>query len=291
GNPLAAAQHLEKAYEMCFEDSQIYLRNVILTLLGEAFLSQGEISGAEIIFSQVHAYFSTNGDHRDISRALIGLGQAHFIKSNDSAAQAVLLQALNLCREEDNGPNQGEAVVLQRLAELSTKQSNFDSAELLYRQSAGIYEKLGTPSGKATGLLCLGDIQRRRRRYEEALSAYEEAREIFNHLGERSNECEALIKLGRVYQEQGRYGPAMTLFSEARTQSCEIGSRLNAAKAFYFMAEVDAAEERYEVAQDRLEEARAAYREMELTAEFALCHAGLVRVKERILATLEEKGV
>ncbi len=129
--------------------------------------------------------------------------------SPDRARSRGVLEEL-LAAARAVGDADGEAVLLQRLAQLEFSTGNVQGADELYRQAGEKAREAGDAIGAARALQGRGDVASARGRFEEALAAYCGALEALEAEGDaagarscRLGSAQCLVALGQPDEAEG----------------------------------------------------------------------------------------
>jgi predicted ATPase/DNA-binding CsgD family transcriptional regulator len=107
-----------------------------------------------------------------------------------------------------------QAKALYAAANLAFKQSNYERAEALSKESLALYRELEDKPGIAFSLLVLGKIAWVRSNAVEARSLLEEDLALFKEVGFKENAAYSLFSLALLANSQGEYARACTLYEE-----------------------------------------------------------------------------
>ena len=182
-------------------------------------------------------------------------------------AEPLLLQTLEIVREQLGDRHPSVATSLNNLAVLYETQGRYGEAEPLYQQALEISrEQLGDRHPHvATSLNNLAVLYYAQGRYEEAEPLYQQALEIVREqLGDRHlHVAQSLNNLAALYEAQGHYGEAELLYQQALEISQEqLGDRHpHVATSLNNLAVLYEAQGRYGEAEHLYQQALEIYRE------------------------------
>src|SRR6266566_5259895 len=107
-----------------------------------------------------------------------------------------------------------QAKALYAAANLAFKQSNYERAEALSKESLALYRELEDKPGIAFSPWVLGNIAWVRSNTAEARSLLEEDLALFKEVGFKENAAYSLFSLALLANSQGEYARACTLYEE-----------------------------------------------------------------------------
>jgi DNA-binding SARP family transcriptional activator/tetratricopeptide (TPR) repeat protein len=148
--------------------------------------------------------------------ALTDLGTARYLAGDLPGADAVLTQALEICREACHRP--GEARALAELGTVRHLAGDLPGADAALTQALEIFRAIGHRHGEARALAELGTVRYLAGDLPGAGAALTQALEIYRATGHRPGEAHALVELGTVLHMAGDLPGAGT----ALTQALEI---------------------------------------------------------------------
>ena len=106
---------------------------------------------------------------------------------------------------ETAGDERGCAIAYHNLGMVSADQDLWDDADLYFRLSSEIAERIGDIHLQGLGLLNHSEVHIARQRYDLARQNAETALGIFDQLGSKLDKADAYKVIGRVYRETGRF--------------------------------------------------------------------------------------
>jgi tetratricopeptide (TPR) repeat protein len=150
------------------------------------------------------------------ARILYSLGWGLGFQGDLAAAEARLLQALELFREL--GPPRLVAVVMERLGWIARERGDIATARLRLEESVKLWRSLGEPLERSSlpiALNTLGELTIMQGNLAPAEALLDEALGLFRQIGDRFGEAWSLNHLGHVEQLRNEFERAGRLHAES----------------------------------------------------------------------------
>jgi serine/threonine protein kinase/tetratricopeptide (TPR) repeat protein len=185
--------------------------------------------------------------------ARAGLAEILIYNGDFTGARVELEVALENARFGKNRAD--EANILRLLANLNTKQSNWDEAQKYAENALEIDNENNDLAGEAATLGILISILQPQAKFDEAILHFDRVLEISRHLDDHEKIIDALKNMGIAYSRKGDYERALSLYDEclelARKEenvSMQASCLSNIGNVYYFRGNFDSAYEHYEKA-------------------------------------------
>ncbi|KIO33660.1 hypothetical protein M407DRAFT_17619 [Tulasnella calospora MUT 4182] len=188
---------------------------------------------------------------------LLQMGELHYMQNRYENATAMLRQALDIARQEDDQISSAEA--LNSLARVYYAQSKYTEAVESYTQAHELYERIGHDSGCANTLWGLGEVYHTQSKYTKAAELFDQALEIYACVGSDLGRANALGGLGAVYRAQSKYAAAAECYNQAQEIYVRIGEDQGRANTLLQLGAVHGAQGMYTTAVEFLNRAQEIY--------------------------------
>jgi predicted ATPase/DNA-binding CsgD family transcriptional regulator/DNA-binding XRE family transcriptional regulator len=207
------------------------------TVIGSANRYLGNHDGARRGFEQAMELRAALGDRRGMSVASNNLALLELDEGNLGRAQQLFEQALAIKREF--GEQRSIAIGLANLADVLIKTSQWDAAEAVLTEGAGL--ATGNPQLIGTIACNQGALAAHRQDWPLATERFQAAIAASQAGGHPHDVVEAMIGLGRVLHQAGDAAAAATQLRAAHDLATEIGNPQRLAEADAALAEFAAA--------------------------------------------------
>jgi predicted ATPase/DNA-binding CsgD family transcriptional regulator/DNA-binding XRE family transcriptional regulator len=204
------------------------------TVLGSAHRYLGNRAGARQGFQAAMDLRARLGDRRGVSVATNNLALLELDEGNLRRAQELFQQALAIKREL--GEQRSIAIGLANLADVLMKTSQWEAADEVLREGAGL--AAGNPQLIGTIRCNQGALAAHRRDWARAAEHYRAAIAESQAGGHPHGVIEAMIGLGRVCEQTGDHGEALRQLRAAHALASDIGNAQRRAEAEAALAEV-----------------------------------------------------
>ena len=208
--------------------------------LAECAYRRSDLKAAQEFFGQAIPMLESLGERDDLGRSFHTLAATFEVQGDHRKAQELYQKAFEIF--ESTGNLRGKAAVL-----LDTKQNT--------EEALAIATQIGDKALQALALLTIGNNHWRRGEYFEAGKSLEHAIQILRELGHPPQLPAALTDLGRNYRAQGHPEAAIALYEEAYQLQAQMQDRvgmvqsLNAIGVAYgFLDDLQKSAEYYEKA-------------------------------------------
>lgn len=183
----------------------------LLNLAGLASLT-GELARAQRLYADALATWRAREAWADAAYALHGLGQLELRRGDYPAAQAALLEALEIY--DRTGPLARALAVRRALAGALAARGELQGAIDVLRDAEGIAEAGGAGAGTTAGIaLARADLAVRLNSLAEAERLYLRAQRLYREAGDPDGEVEARHGLGILSLERDDHARAAALFA------------------------------------------------------------------------------
>ncbi len=221
--------------------AQPEVRADLMSTIGQAYLSLGEWDEARQSFAvalNLHRKILRRDDPQVVDD-LQNLASTLRRLGDDSAAEPLIRQALELQRQRGDTRNIEYARGLANLATLLATKGDFDQAERLYKKALAIKEKLPNVDERdiAISLNNLGKLAHERGDLATAETYYQNSLAIRRKLAKGLPDPDvavALNNLATVLQDRGNLAGAETAYRESLTLRRKLYSRASPQVAFAF---------------------------------------------------------
>ena len=204
------------------------------TVIGSANRYLGNHEGARSGFERAMELRDELGDRRGMSVAINNLALLELDDGNLSRARQLFEQALAIKREF--GEQRSIAIGLANLADVLIRTSQWDAAETVLAEGAGL--AAGNPQLIGTIACNQGALAAHRQDWAAATERFEAAIASSQAGGHPHDVVEAMIGLGRVHAMTGDRRAAYARLRAARALAAEIGNPQRLAEAEAALAEV-----------------------------------------------------
>ena len=208
------------------------------TVIGSANRYLGNHEGARRGFVRAMELRDELGDRRGMSVSINNLALLELDGGDLERAQQLFEQALAIKREF--GERRSIAIGLANLADVLIKTSQWDAAEAVLTEGAGL--AAGNPQLVGTIACNQGALAAHRRDWASATERFEAAIASSQAGGHPHDVVEAMIGLGRVHAQTGDDRAAVTRLRAAHALATEIGNPQRLAEAEAALAEVTGAD-------------------------------------------------
>jgi predicted ATPase/DNA-binding NarL/FixJ family response regulator/DNA-binding XRE family transcriptional regulator len=234
GDYPAAVLHAEAAMAI-FEPLGLTQRMALAaTVLGSAHRYLGDHEGARQGFQRAMDLRARLGDRRGVSVAVNNLALLELDDGNLRRGQQLFEQALVIKREL--GEPRSIAIGLANLADVLIKTSQWDAADQVLREGAGL--AAGNPQLIGTIRCNQGALAAHRRHWAEAAEHFRAAIASLQTGGHPHGVVEAMIGLGRVCEQSGDHDEAVRQLRAAHALATDIGNAQQRGEADAALAEV-----------------------------------------------------
>lgn len=196
-------------------------RGRLLTNLGEVYRKQSEIKTAVAILEQARQLAKREQDWSTYAEALINLGRSHWARGEFSDALAHFDQALKTSTDHDDLKLEGQALYYQGV--VYREQNRYDDADRNFRNSYEIFEQIGDDRLSTYPLYDLGVLRLYQGSIDEAKDYFQRALDVYERIGYESGASAAILNLGVLRDRRGDFSAAIALYQQAR----EIAERIN----------------------------------------------------------------
>jgi len=185
--------------------------------LGNAYATVGDYEAAIQAHQQSREILQQDGNPLGEAEALSNLGLLHANQGDYVTAIAQYQQSLLLLESLDDGPQvtQVQTHLLLNLASAHHAQQELDRAEVYYRQSLALAQRVGDRSIEGMSYGGLGMVQEDRGNLENAVTLQREGLAVVRTLGNPRLEATVLNNLGHTLFQQGEYQDAEVLLRAA----------------------------------------------------------------------------
>ena len=237
GDYPAAVRHAEAAGAI-FEALGLTERLALTaTVLGSAHRYLGNHGGARQGFQAAMELRAQLGDRRGVSVAINNMALLELDDGDLRRAQELFEEALAIKREL--GERRSIAIGLANLADVLIRTSQWDTADQVLRECAGMAS--GNPQLIGTIRCNQGALAAHRRDWVQAAEHFRAAIAASQAGGHPHDVIEAMIGLGRVCEETGDHDEAVRQLRAAHALATNIGNAQRLAEADAALAEVTSA--------------------------------------------------
>jgi tetratricopeptide (TPR) repeat protein len=178
--------------------------------------------GSSNLLEEAGTAAASVSDSSSQAAVLFSLGDLATYRSDRSAAQAYLNQALQLF--EQGGDVLGQANAICRLGDLATRFSEDEQAEAHYEQALSLYEQVNNVLGQANSILGLAHVALRSSEDEQAKAHYEQALVLYRERRDILGQANCILGLGRVALWHSENEQAKVHFEQALMLFEQVGS-------------------------------------------------------------------
>ena len=229
----AAVRHAEAAMAI-FEPLGLTERMALAaTVLGSAHRYLGDHESARQGFQAAMDLRALLGDRRGVSVAINNMALLELDDGDLRQAQELFEQALVIKREL--GEQRSIAIGLANLADVLIRTSQWDAADLVLREGAGM--AAGNPQLIGTIRCNQGALSAHRQDWAEAAEHFRAAIAASQAGGHPHDVVEAMIGLGRVCRQAGQQEEALRQLRAAQALATDIGNPQRLAEAEAALAE------------------------------------------------------
>ncbi len=204
------------------------------TVIGSANRYLGDHEGARRGFERAMELRGELGDRRGMSVAINNLALLELDGGDLNRAQQLFEQALAIKREF--GEQRSIAIGLANLADVLIRTSQWDAAETVLAEGAGL--AAGNPQLVGTIACNQGALAAHRQDWARAAERFAAAIASSQAGGHPHDVVEAMIGLGRVHAQTGDHRAAVARLRAAHALAAEIGNPQRLAEAEAALAEV-----------------------------------------------------
>ncbi|HEY2316038.1 MAG TPA: tetratricopeptide repeat protein [Streptosporangiaceae bacterium] len=237
GDYAAAVRHAEAALAI-FEPLGLTERMALAaTVLGSAHRYLGHHDDARQGFQTAMDLRARLGDRRGVSVAINNIALLELDDGDLRRAQELFEQALAIKREL--GEPRSIAIGLANLADVLIRTSQWDAADRVLRESAGL--AAGNPQLIGTIRCNQGALAVQRMAFGQAAEHFRAAIAASLTGGHPHDAVESMIGLGRVCEQTGEHDEALRQLRAAHALATDIGNAQRRAEAEVALAELMAA--------------------------------------------------
>ena len=164
-----------------------------------------------------------------------------YFESKPDTAMIMALQALELARKI--GFAQGEAVSLNRIANVYSVLGNYSKAMEVLLQALQINEKINNVDGKQRNLSNIGLIYHNQDDYQQALSYYFKAKPLAEELNNKRSLSIVLVNIGNSYLRLKMFDSATIFTQQGYNLAYQINYSRLIGSALHIMGEIYSATE------------------------------------------------
>jgi CHAT domain-containing protein/Flp pilus assembly protein TadD len=178
------------------------MRATTSTILGNmawSYRMLGDFENALALYKQAEDASARSGLIGDQVYWLTGISNVYYLQHDYASAEAVLKEALDLARRQDEKGTLTE--FLNDLAEIAIETGRVDLADQYYREASEIEQSGLDQSGVLASALVRGRIDENKRDYAHAEESFQ--RVIRDPQAETAKRWEAEARLARVYADEG----------------------------------------------------------------------------------------
>jgi len=197
--------------------------------LGAAYLLSGQYGRASDCFEATRRHAEALPDRALTCRSLNALGQVHFLRNDQAAAEQTARAALALATEL--GLPEETATARTILADVRWDQGRLEDALTEHRAALAIREQLGDSRQTVETLKRVANVHQVRGEHDDALVCFDRALKIARDTGDLAAEAFVLNGIGGVLLAAGRTGESIPRLTEALTLRERIGDRRGASKS------------------------------------------------------------
>jgi tetratricopeptide (TPR) repeat protein len=181
---------------------------------------------------------------------------------------------------EKLGDQAGIAVILHQLAMIEQDKGNYPEASRLYNESLEIKRKLGDQAGMAATLGQLATMEYLKGNYDEAKKLYDQVRDAFEKLGNQTGIAAILHQLAMIEQDKRNYPEAKSLYDHSLTIRQKLGDQFGIATTLGQLARLAEKQGDLEAAEKYYQQALEIFEKLGIKEYVKLAEKDLERVRK-----------
>lgn len=209
GEPVAAQQLLEQAYEAFTWESNERSAAVSLGSIARLIARKGQIDEALSLHKRQLTHFHEPNDPRQ--RAVVFGDIARLLTQKGSIESALELHTQRRLLFERAGDLQGQAVTLIDIADINVRKGNIDMALDDYQEALKFFNRLGDRRHSAIVLGAIARIESNRGNLDKAFSMHTERLTVYEAIGDRRSWAVTLGDIAQLHEQRGQYDIALSM--------------------------------------------------------------------------------
>jgi tetratricopeptide (TPR) repeat protein len=224
-----------------------------LTNLGNVYRIKGDSKAAIDYYERAAKSYESVGHKAGLSAVYVNLGSAHYQFSEFDRALAVLNSALDLCKQMNAVPCQGDCFGL--IGMINNEQGNYEDALNATWNSLKIRDQIGDQVGKANNLIVLCEIHAHQNKFSDATQYCNSALSLARQINSPAPEANALNSLAYAQYRFGNYVEAAKNANKALAMHQNLDDALGIGNAFTLKGAVFVQQRRHAEAVQELSKA------------------------------------
>jgi tetratricopeptide (TPR) repeat protein len=204
----------EKTVAISRETNSKTVMEVALSNIGVVRCKQGDLAGAEQIYSEALADSREIGDDLGVAALLIDIASVLHLQGDLAGATTTYEEAMAVCRKI--GEDSYRANVLRGMGEVLSARGDLIGAQKKYEEALAIKNQVGEKGGSAEIRVALAELAIEGDLPAVAEAPARQAAEEFRQERATDNELSAYVVLARSLLAQGKYPAAQEAIDRAK---------------------------------------------------------------------------